>query len=244
MDTILEAQDLAFSLAGTKIFQHFHFRLQRGELYALWGPSGSGKSILLKLCSGLFPPAQGKVEIEGINLATASKDSLRAMRMKMGFIFQEAALISNMSIYDNIALPLRYHTALTESEVRTRVAQKMALFQVDRQYDRSIPAQLSLGMRKRAALARALILEPKLLFLDEPGIGLGGEGESLLSKVLKDYHGKTGATLLMATTDRLFALALAERIGVLDRGRLVAEGSAREMRDRLAPPQSPDSASG
>lgn len=241
MDIVLEAFDLVFSLAGRQIFQNLHFRLRRGEFYVILGASGSGKSVLLKLFSGLFPPAQGRVEIEGINLATASKEALQAMRIKMGFIFQEAALISNMSIYDNIALPLRYHTGLKEAEVQARVAEKMALFEVDRQYDRSIPAQLSLGMRKRAALARALVLEPKLLFLDEPGTGLGGEAEYLVFKVLKEYHRQTGASFLMVTSEKHSAFTLADRIGVLENGRMVAEGSAQEMQDRLAPAKPPDS---
>ncbi len=207
----------------------------------LLGPSGSGKSMLLKLFSGLFPPSQGKVAIEGIDLATASKEDQRRIRRKMGFIFQDAALLSNMSIYDNIALPLRYHTRLTEAEVKARVDEKMARFEVDRQYDRSIPAQLSLGMRQRAALARALVLEPQLLFLDELGTGLGGEAEFLVFKVLKDYHRERGATLLMATAERHLAFALADRIGLLENGRLVAEGSTREIHDRLGPRRPPDS---
>jgi phospholipid/cholesterol/gamma-HCH transport system ATP-binding protein len=121
------------------------------------------------------------------------------------------------------------------------VAEKMTLFEVDRQYDRSIPAQLSLGMRKRAALARALVLEPKLLFLDEPGAGLGGEAEYLVFKVLKEYHRETGATFLMVTTERDSAFALADRIGVLENGRMGAEGPAREIQDRLAPMKPLDS---
>ncbi len=241
MEPILEAHDLSFSLAGKQLFQNLHFCLRRGEFYVVLGPSGSGKSVLLKLFSGLLPPAQGRVEIAGLNLATASKEALQGIRIKMGFIFQDAALISNMSIYDNIALPLRYHTRLTEAEVKARVDEKMALFEVDRQYDRSIPAQLSLGMRQRAAFARALVLEPPLLFLDEPGTGLGGEAEFLVSKVLKDYHGKTGTTLLMATTERHLAFAFANRIGLLQNGRMVAEGSNREIQDRLGPMKPPDS---
>ncbi len=241
MDMILEARDLAFSLAGKQIFKNLHFRLRRGEFYVLLGPSGSGKSVLLKLFSGLLPSSQGRVEIEGVNLATASKEALQGIRIKMGFIFQDAALISNMSIYDNIALPLRYHTRWTEAEVKARVDEEMARFEVDRQYDQSIPAQLSLGMRQRAAFARAFVLEPQLLFLDEPATGLGGEAEFFVFKVLKDYHREKGATLLMATTARHLAFALADRIGLLENGRMVAEGSTREIHDRLGPMKPPDS---
>ena len=243
MDIILEARDLAFSLDGRQIFQDLNFRLQRGEIYVVLGESGSGKSVLLKLCSGLFSPANGRVEIAGINLATASKEISQAVRIKMGFVFQEAALISNMSIYDNVALPLRYHTRLKEAEVQARVAEKMALFEVDRQYDRSIPAQLSLGMRKRAALARALVLEPELLFLDEPGTGLGGEAEYLVFKALQEYHQKTRATFLMVTSEGPSAFTIADRIGLLEKGRIVTESPAQEMQERLAQVKQPASGS-
>ncbi len=241
MDTILEAHDLAFSLGGKQVFQNLNFRLRRGEFYVLLGPSGGGKSLLLKLFSGLFPPSRGRVEIEGVDLATASREVLQALRIKMGFIFQDAALISNMSIYDNIALPLRYHTRWTEAEVKARAEEEMARFEVDRQYDRSIPAQLSLGMRQRAAFARAFVLDPQLLFLDEPATGLGGEAEFFILKILKDYHREKGATLLMATTARNLAFALADRIGLLENGRMVAEGSTREIHDRMGPMKPPDS---
>ena len=110
MDIILEARDLFFSIDGREIFQGLNLRLRRGEIYIILGASGSGKSVLLKLLSGLLLPVKGSVEIEGIDLTTASKEALEAMRVKMGFVFQDAALISNMSIFDNVALPLRYHT--------------------------------------------------------------------------------------------------------------------------------------
>jgi phospholipid/cholesterol/gamma-HCH transport system ATP-binding protein len=243
MDIVLEPHDVAFHFDGRQIFQALNFRLQRGEIYLVLGTSGSGKSVFLKLCSGLLPPAKGKVEIEGINLDTAPKETLQAIRMKIGFIFQEAALISNMSIYDNVALPLRYHTGLKEDEVQARVAEKMALFEVDRQYDRSIPAQLSLGMRKRAAFARALVLEPTILFLDEPATGLGGDAEALVFRGLKEYHRKTRASLLMVISGGLSVFPFADRIGLLENGRIVAEGSAREMQERMAKMHPPGSGS-
>ncbi|MDI6754403.1 MAG: ATP-binding cassette domain-containing protein [Thermodesulfobacteriota bacterium] len=233
MNIVLEARDLDFSLDGRQIFQNLNFSLRRGEIYVVLGASGSGKSVLLKLFSGLLSPARGNVEIEGINLATASREALQAIRVKMGFVFQDAALISNMSIYDNVALPLRYHTGIKESEVKARVAEKMAFFEVDRQYDRSIPAQLSLGMRKRVALARALVLEPELLFLDEPASGLGAEADRLAFGVLKKYREQARASLLVATSEWLSAFTIAHRIGLLESGRIVAEGPAREMQDSL-----------
>ena len=233
MDIVLEARDLSFRLDGREVFQDLNFRLRRGEIYVLLGGSGSGKSILLKLLSGLLSPEKGRVEMEGIDLAAASREALEAIWVKMGFVFQDAALISNMSIFDNVALPLRYHTDLPESEVKAQVSEKMDLCEVDRKYDRSIPAQLSLGMRKRAALGRALVLEPELLFLDEPAAGLGAEAESLIVRILKSYQGREQASVLMATGEWLSAFSLADRVGFLDHGRIVAEGPPPEMLAKL-----------
>jgi len=241
MDIVLEARDLAFRMDGREVFQDLNFRLRRGEIYVLLGASGSGKSILLKLLGGLLTPEKGKVEIEGIDLAVASREALEAIWVKMGFVFQDAALISNMSIFDNVALPLRYHTDLPEPEVKAHVSEKMDLCEVDRRYDRSIPAQLSLGMRKRAALSRALVLEPELLFLDEPATGLGAEGESLIARILKIYQGRERTTVLIATGEWLSVFSNADRVGFLDHGHIVAEGTPSEMLAKLGKTQKSDS---
>ena len=234
MDTVLEARDLFFAIDGREIFQGLNLRLGRGESYIILGASGSGKSVLLKLLSGLLAPQKGSVEIGGIDLATASREELQGLRAKMGFVFQDAALISNMSIFDNVALPLRYHTRLGEPEVQTRVSEKMILFEVDRRYDRSIPARISLGMRKRAALARALVLEPELLFLDEPAVGLGVEAENLIPRIFSGYAGRSPVTILMGTSEWPSGVPAVSRIGFLDGGRIVAEGTPQEMQARLA----------
>lgn len=229
MDIVLEARDISFRFDRREIFQGLDFRLRRGEIYVVLGASGSGKSVLLKILSGLRAPERGSVEIEGIDLYAASQETLHALRAKMGFVFQEAALISNMSIYDNVALPLRYHTRLGEAEVQARVSEKMTLFEVDRKYDRSIPALLSLEMRKRAALARALVLDPALLLLDEPATGLSTEADRLITRVLKDYQQKGRATILVVTSEWPSAFTIAHRIGFLENGRIAAEGPAQEM---------------
>jgi len=239
MDIVLEGIDLSLSLDERIVFQGLNLRLLRGETYGVVGASGSGKSVLLKLLNGLVFPQEGLIRVEGVNLAEASKEELRVLRMKMAFVFQEAALISNMSILDNVALPLRYHTDLKESEVRGRIAEVMDLFEVDRQLDRSLPAQISLEMRKRVAFARALILKPTLMFLDEPTAGLEAEADRLIFKALKDYQEETRVTLLIATSESSTAFAMANRIGLLGKGRIMAEGAPEEMRRELKKIRSP-----
>ena len=233
MDIVLEGIDLSLSLDERIVFQGLNLRLLRGETYGVVGASGSGKSVLLKLLNGLVFPQEGLIRVEGVNLAEASKEELRALRMKMAFVFQEAALISNMSILDNVALPLRYHTDLKESEVQRRIAEVMGLFEADRQFDRSLPAQISLEMRKRVALARALVLKPSLVFLDEPTAGLEAEADRLIFKALRNYQEETRVTLLIATSESSAAFAMADRLGLLGGGRIVAEGAPEKVRLEL-----------
>ncbi len=233
MDIVLEARDIFFAYDERPIFQGLDFQLRREEIYVVLGKSGGGKSVFLKLLSGLLVPEKGSVQVNGMDLATASKESLKALRARMGFVFQEAALISNMSIYDNVALPLRYHSDLTEPEVRARVAEMMALFEVDRKYDPLLPAQLSLGLRKRTALARALVLGPDLVFLDEPAIGLGAETDRLLARVWQHCRTKTHTSLVVATGEWLLAFELADRFGLLGNGKIMAEGGPQEMQAKL-----------
>jgi phospholipid/cholesterol/gamma-HCH transport system ATP-binding protein len=232
-EPILEVHDVSLHLGGRVIFQDLNLTLQRGERYRLLGASGSGKSLLLKICAGLLAPDQGRVIVEGIDLAAAAKETLESLRMKMGIVFQGSALISNMAIYDNVALPLRYHQRSSETEVRARVNEQMDLFGVDRKFDASIPAQVSLGMRKRVALARSLILEPELLLLDQPADDLSPEVEQRIRQILNAYQQRRGATFFEVAGEWPHDVPLPDRLGLLEDGRISAEGSIQEMQAYL-----------
>jgi len=234
MPIALEVRNIFLSHNDKLIFQDLSFSLKKGEAYLILGASGSGKSLLLKICAGLVIPDEGQVMIGGIDLATASKEALQTLRAKMGFVFQDSALISNMAIYDNVALPLRYHKGGKESEIRKKVEAQMALFGVDRNYERSIPAQLSLETRQRAALARALVLEPEILLLDQPTDSLGTEGDRNIDRILQDYQHRVGASLLEAAGEWPSPPPQADRVGLLESGRIVAEGTVEEMQAHLA----------
>ena len=233
MEIALEVENVFFRIDHRVIFQDLSFSLRRGEAFLILGASGSGKSLLLKICAGLIIPQEGKVTIGGVDLAWAPKETLQNLRAEVGFVFQNSALISNMAVYDNVALPLRYHKKWSEAEVRARVEERLALFGVDRTFDRSIPANLSQEMHKRASLARAFILDPGLLLLDQPHSGLESESAQKLARIIRDYQKKAGASLLEVGSEWPPPGPLLDRVGLLENGRIVAEGTMEEMKSQI-----------
>ncbi len=229
METALEIRKASLRADGRVIFRGLNLHLRKGEALFILGASGSGKSTLIRMCAGLVSPEEGSVTVGGTDLATASKEALRGIRAEIGFVSQNSALISNMAIYDNVALPLRYHAGFEEAEVRRRVEEKMALFGVDRDFDQSIPARLTLEMQKRAALARAFALDPWLLLLDQPTSGIESRKAQALAKIIREYQRKRGASLLEVSSEWPPFGPPFDRNGVLEGGRIGAEGTAEEI---------------
>ena len=229
MEIALEVWNVSFRLDSRVIFQDLNLRLPKGQALFVVGGSGSGKSLLLRLCGGLIFPEEGRVTLGGTDLKTSPKEEIQELRARIGFVFQDSALISNMAVYDNIALPLRYHKKCTGEEVHARVGEKMELFGVDRSFEWSLPAGLSLEMRKRAALARAFMLEPEFLLLDQPTGGLETEVAQSLSQIIRDYQQRRGASLLEVGSENPLSGEYADRIGLLEGGRITAEGTMEEM---------------
>ncbi len=234
MDSILEIQNLSFSFGRRPVFQGVALRLMPQDAYALWGPGGVGRSTLLRIVAGLLPGAGGTIRIYGVEVSSASQKTWQDFRTRLGLVSQEGALISNMSIYDNIALPLRYHTHAGEEEVGKRVGDLMSALGIDREADRALPALVPTGMRKLAAIARALILEPSLLLFDEPAAGLEEASIHRVIQVLKRYQEKRGAALLFTTLDPTLAGSLANRLGVLGKNGILLEGAPREILEKMA----------
>ena len=227
----VEVVDIAKAFGGSAALHGISLDVRAGELLALLGPSGSGKTTLLRVIAGLEPPDRGRVLFGGVD-ATA----IPVQRRGVGFVFQHYALFRHMSVADNIAYGLRARPRATRpsrSEIATRVADLLGLVQLEGLGGR-FPAQLSGGQRQRVALARALAVEPGVLLLDEPFGALDARVRKDLRRWLREIHERTGRTTLFVTHDQDEALELADRVAILDRGRLEQVGTPDEVYDRPA----------
>ncbi|MBI4618776.1 MAG: ATP-binding cassette domain-containing protein [Desulfobacterales bacterium] len=233
-EVVVKIDNLNFSYNGEDVLSRVTMRVFSGEIFVIIGPSGSGKSTLLKLCAGLFHPKDGDVDIKGINVHKAPKDRIRKLRGKMGFVFQDAALISNTCIFDNVALPLRYHTDLRETEIEKMVSQKLDLLQIDRSYYYLLPAQLSLGLKRSVGVARALVIEPDIVFFDEITASFDSQTIQKISMIIKDIK-NLKVTSIIVTGDTSLAYSIADRIAIIKNGKIIQTGTPDEIRNSQDP---------
>jgi phospholipid/cholesterol/gamma-HCH transport system ATP-binding protein len=214
---------------GTKcVLNDVSFQIDQGQALCLLGRSGTGKSVTLKLIMALMHPDSGEVWVDRDNVVGMGERSLSLVRRKLGYLFQDAALFDSLTLYENLALPLSRLTKKTKSEIDDlthRVLTDVGLGADGAKY----PSALSGGMRKRAGLARALVLEPKILLADEPGSGLDRITASEIDELLMRRKADHGTALIIVTHDVHGARRIADRIGVLDKGRLIAFGSVEEV---------------
>jgi phospholipid/cholesterol/gamma-HCH transport system ATP-binding protein len=215
MAPLMQVQDLAIGAGGRLLHQGLTFDISRGEVLAVVGPSGCGKSTLLRHLVGLDRPLAGHVRLAGQDLHEGDEDTQAALRRRFGVMFQSGALWSSMSLGDNLMLPMRLFTPWSRAECRDRARFKLALVGLADAFDR-LPAQLSGGMRKRAALARALALDPELLFLDEPGSGLDPLNTARLDELVQHLQQDLQTAVVMVTHDVASVRAVAGRVLYLD----------------------------
>jgi phospholipid/cholesterol/gamma-HCH transport system ATP-binding protein len=212
---IVQVQGLTVA-HGRQIVQHdLDFAVQRGEIFAIVGVSGSGKSSLMRDLVGLQAPAAGRVWIDGHDLYASPPETLQKLRRRMGVMFQTGALWSGMTVGDNLLLPLRLFTSLPPAAQAQRARLKLALVGLDGAFG-LMPAALSGGMAKRAALARALVLDPELLFLDEPGSGLDPVNAERLHGLILQLRAQLGTTVVMVTHEIHSVMTVADRMLFLD----------------------------
>ncbi len=210
------------------------FDVETGECFAILGRSGSGKSVTLRQLIGLEPADGGSVEFEGRELTGLDERALAPIRRRVAMLFQGSALFDSMSVFDNLAFPFREHRAAAETELPDRVRGLLAKVGLAGIEDR-FPADLSGGMKKRVALARALALEPEALLFDEPTTGLDPMTSASIARLIADTRRDTGSTVVVVTHDVVLARRVADRIAFLDRGRFRFVGTFDEA-DRSADP--------
>ena len=216
-------EGLTKSFGKQTIWQDVTLTLPPGEVSVMLGPSGTGKSVFLKSLVGLLKPEKGKIIINGTDLVKCSEHRLYEIRKMFGVLFQDGALFGSMNLYDNIAFPLREHTRKTEAEVRRIVLEKMEMVGLVGA-EKKLPGEISGGMRKRAGLARALVLDPEIILCDEPDSGLDPVRTAYLSQLLIDLNAQIDATILIVTHNINIARTVPDNLGMLFRRELIMFG--------------------
>src|SRR6516225_4512336 len=223
MGTEVVVEGLTKSFGRHVVWRDVTLSLPAGEVSVMLGPSGTGKTVFLKSLVGLIRPDRGRVMVDGIDTVHCSERQLYQARKLFGVMFQDGALFGSPNLYDNIAFPLREHTKKTEAEIRQIVYEKMEMVGLSGQ-DHKYPGEISGGMRKRAGLARALVLDPQIILCDEPDSGLDPVRTAYLSQLLIDLNAEIDATILIVTHDIQIARTVPDNIGMLFRGNLVMFG--------------------
>jgi phospholipid/cholesterol/gamma-HCH transport system ATP-binding protein len=223
MGIAVHVEGLTKSFGSNRIWEDVTLSLPEGEVSALLGPSGTGKSVFLKALVGLVHPEQGSIMIDGTDIVSCSAKQLYEIRTLFGVMFQDGALFGSMTLYDNTAFPLREHTKKKESEIRRIAMEKLEMVGLGGD-EGKFPGEISGGMRKRASLARALVLEPQIILVDEPDSGLDPVRTAYLSQLLIDINAQIDCTLLIVTHNVNIARTMPDNIGMLFHRKLVMFG--------------------
>jgi phospholipid/cholesterol/gamma-HCH transport system ATP-binding protein len=233
-DDMISVQGLKKSFGKSQVLKGIDLHMQRGTTTVVLGGSGSGKTVLMKHIIGLLKPDEGQVIVDGENISTMGRAELNVFRERMGMVFQGAALFDSMTVGDNVAFPLREHTKMTESEIRDRVKEKLAVVDLH-DVEQKFPAELSGGMRKRVGLARAIIRDPKIVLYDEPTTGLDPLTTESVDQMILMAREKLGVTSVVISHDIGSAFHIADHIAVINQGHIVEEGPPAHVRKSQEP---------
>ncbi|MBS1810849.1 MAG: ABC transporter ATP-binding protein [Acidobacteria bacterium] len=225
----IRMQDLHKAFGQQVVLNGVNLDVPRGQTLLVLGRSGTGKSVLLKLLIGLQKPDQGEIEINGAPVTSLPLKELNETRKKIGFLFQNAALYDSLTVEENVAFPLRRHSDLQDSEIRERVRELLAQVGMESALQK-MPANISGGMKKRVGLARALALDPEIMLLDEPNAGLDPITAGEIDELIRDMQQERGITSVVVTHDMRSVHTIADRVAMLNRGAIVAEGTPEELK--------------
>jgi phospholipid/cholesterol/gamma-HCH transport system ATP-binding protein len=225
----IELCDLSKSLSGRPVLDGVSLSVLKGETMSVIGGSGAGKSVTLKHIVGLMKPDRGCVKVDGVDVTNTNHGSMEAARRKIGFCFQGSALLNSLTVFENVALPLREHERLGEAEIRRRVEEKLALVGLS-EAGQKLPSEISGGMKKRVGVARAIIRNPAILLYDEPTAGLDPRMSSTINDLILDMQKKLQVTSVLVTHDMTSAFRVSNRIAMLLNGRIIKIGTPAEFR--------------
>jgi phospholipid/cholesterol/gamma-HCH transport system ATP-binding protein len=234
MDTVIDITNLCVGYGDALVLDDIDLRVERGEVVVILGGSGCGKSTLLKAIIGLIPSRSGHIELLGRDTARLSESEWEALRRRLGVLFQYGAMLNSLTVGENIALPLEMHTDLDPTLIQDIVRTRLHLVGLDHTAAR-YPNELSGGMRKRAALSRAMAMDPEILFCDEPGAGLDPVTAAEMDHLLLTLNRSLGATLVVITHELLSIERLDGRLVMLDEGRVAFTGTVAEAKDSEQP---------
>jgi phospholipid/cholesterol/gamma-HCH transport system ATP-binding protein len=225
---------LHFSRGDRPIFDGVDLDIHRGQVTAVMGPSGTGKTTLLKLISGQLRPDAGTVEVDGQDVHRLSRGDLYRLRTRMGMLFQSGALLTDLSVFDNVAYPLREHTRLSESMIRKLVLMKLEAVGLRGARD-LMPSELSGGMARRVALARAVALDPLMILYDEPFTGQDPISMGVLVTLIRQLNDASGLSSIVVSHDVRETAAIADRLYLIANGRIMAQGTPEEIEAAASP---------
>lgn len=225
---LITIRNLSFARGNRMIFDDIDLDIQRGKITAIMGPSGTGKTTLLRLIGGQLAPLHGTINVDGEEVTTLRRGALFQLRKRMGMLFQNGALLTDMNVYDNVAFPLREHTKLSEAMIRTLVLMKLQAVGL-RGARNLMPSELSGGMARRVAMARAIALDPMMIMYDEPFTGQDPISMGVLVRLIRQLNDALGLTSIVVSHDIEEASSIADYIYLLSGGKVVAHGSSEEL---------------
>jgi phospholipid/cholesterol/gamma-HCH transport system ATP-binding protein len=229
-DYVIEVEDLCFVRGEKVIFDHLNLKIRRGAITAVMGPSGTGKTTLLRVIGGQLKPDSGRVLLNGRDVCSMSRDELFRARRDIGMLFQTSALFTDMNVFENVAFPMRVHTDLPEDTIRDLVLMKLNAVGLRGARDLK-PSQLSGGMSRRVALARAIALDPDLIMYDEPFTGQDPISMGVILTLIRDLNDALGTSSLLVSHDIHETASIADYLFVIADGKVIGEGTPDQLRE-------------